>query len=221
MLVSNLSSGGAGDAESAARPCGCGSQARPRRQCRKGRKGAALAAAFCGLRETPRFRPKGRSALARIQLAPAPPSAEEQGPRTDRSRRLAAGSTAARAIGELQGRRRVASRVLHSCCRCRGALRPVFVNTTVTREAASRPRRLCGTDVAAVPSLVRPQGDRRTIAVAATFRPCASSTRSAPNRRRCLPRGRSRPWRGRRGTSSRRSPGTTSPSTAPTRRHCQ
>jgi hypothetical protein len=43
---------------------------------------------------------KARSALARIQLATAPPCAEEQGPRTDRPRRLAAGSAAARAIGD-------------------------------------------------------------------------------------------------------------------------
>ena len=35
------------------------------------------------------LRPRGQSGLARIQLAPAPPSAEKQGPRTDRWRRLA------------------------------------------------------------------------------------------------------------------------------------
>jgi hypothetical protein len=44
----------------------------------------------------------GPSALARIQLAPAPPSAEKQGPRTDRLRRLAADDAASRASGEYQ-----------------------------------------------------------------------------------------------------------------------
>jgi hypothetical protein len=48
-------------------------------------------------------RPKGRSALARIQLAPAPSCAEKQGPRTDRSRRLAADDAASRASGDERG----------------------------------------------------------------------------------------------------------------------
>jgi hypothetical protein len=129
------------------------------------------------------------------------------------------------------GSRRVAGRVLHSCWRrCRGVPRPVFVNTSVTGGGIPSAPFVC-TGVATVRWLVRPRGTGTTIAVAGSspssprrgppFRPCASSIRSAPNRRRCPPRGRSRPSRDRQGTSSRRSPGTTSPSTAPTRRHRQ
>jgi hypothetical protein len=47
-------------------------------------------------------RPRRRSALARVQLAPAPPSAEKQDPRTDRSGRLTAGNAASLASGDMR-----------------------------------------------------------------------------------------------------------------------
>ena len=62
------------------------------------------AAAFARRPRSVEVRPRERSALARIQLAPAPPCAEKQGPRTDRWRRLAASDAASRAIGEMQVR---------------------------------------------------------------------------------------------------------------------
>ena len=71
-------------------------------------------------------------------------------------------------LGELQGRRRVASRVLHWCWRrCRGALRPVFVNTSVTRGGIPSAPSVCtgrrDSSVARSAS-----GTGTTIAVAAT-----------------------------------------------------
>jgi hypothetical protein len=80
--------------------------------------------------------------LARIEQAPAPPCAEKQGPRTDRSERLAADDAASRASGEYGGRwfaRR------EPCLRAgAGICRPgVRVAPYVRRQQSGRCRRGC------------------------------------------------------------------------------
>ena len=81
----------------------------------------------------------GRSVLARVEQASAPPSAEKQSPRTDRSRRLAAGDTASRATGEMRDARRLWCRDLRSCWRaCAGrACAVIHVSPSSAKGAAN------------------------------------------------------------------------------------
>ena len=98
------------------------------------------------VREAAGCRPRRRSVLARIQLAPALATAEKQGRWTDRARHLPTSNAAGLATGEEQVRRGGRSEPAGPPLRAQSEARP----PRPTRAMQSRERRACADPAAAV-----------------------------------------------------------------------
>ena len=95
---------------------------------------ATIALEECARRAAGAVDRAGRSVLALIEQAPAPPYAEKQGPRTDRPRRLAADDAASRASGDL----RVSRKSGRETCLCVRARMPLACSGWLPLSGSSR-----------------------------------------------------------------------------------